>query len=279
MNSHSHLNREAHYPDLQSAETWSDRVGHYVEVLDHSVEETKGQEGGKRYAVPIVGARSLSTGAAMFDRISQAEKRGSVMIQPSPSSKSIGRIEFAAEAATLLDDVRRAMERNPEVAREIALRLVTVLTLPAVSKSPGFRGGLAPCQMRKVDRYMREYIESPLHIKTLAEQVALSASHFCRAFKESYGTTPHMHVVRLRVELAQRLMLTTDEPLCQIALACGLADQACLSKLFRRRVGETPNAWRRQNLTDAQVEARSRRSKESHFVSSGLRSEHNGSQL
>jgi len=62
-------------------------------------------------------------------------------------------------------------------------------------------------------------------------------------------------------------MLTTEDPLSQIALACGLADQAHLSKLFRRAVGETPSAWRRRNLTDAQAETRSRRSIGSQFVS------------
>ena len=66
-----------------------------------------------------------------------------------------------------------------------------------------------------------------------------------------------MYIVRLRLELAQRLMLTTEDSLSQIALACGLADQAHLSKLFGRLVGETPSAWRRRNLSDAQIEARS----------------------
>jgi AraC family transcriptional regulator len=67
--------------------------------------------------------------------------------------------------------------------------------------------------------------------------------------------------------LAQRLMLTTQEPLSQIALACGMADQAHLSKLFRRGVGETPGAWRRRSLTDTQAEARCRHQKESRSVS------------
>ena len=40
-------------------------------------------------------------------------------------------------------------------------------------------------------------------------------------------------------------MLSTDAPLSEIALDCGLADQAHLSRLFRRIVGETPRAWRR----------------------------------
>ena len=41
-------------------------------------------------------------------------------------------------------------------------------------------------------------------------------------------------------------MLTTDEPLSQIALACGLCDQSHFTRVFRRIVGESPNAWRRR---------------------------------
>lgn len=109
-------------------------------------------------------------------------------------------------------------------------------------------------------------LDRPVRLNTVAEQVALSVSYFSRAFKETFGTTPHMHMLRLRLDRAQQLMLTTEDPLSQIALACGLADQAHLSKLFRRVVGETPSAWRRRNLTDAQVEARSRRSSRGQFA-------------
>jgi AraC family transcriptional regulator len=188
--------------------------------------------------------------------ISGSEESSCVPGHEISSSASIGHFGFSAEAAKLLDEVRRAMEQNPEAARATALRLVTALTLPAMPKSTGIAGGLAPWQGRKVDRYMRENIEGPLRLEKLAEQVSLSVSHFCRAFKDSFGTTPHMHIIQLRVELAQRLMLTTQEPLSQIALACGLANQSHLCKLFRRWVSETPNTWRRKNLSDSQAEAK-----------------------
>jgi AraC-like DNA-binding protein len=79
----------------------------------------------------------------------------------------------------------------------------------------------------------------------------LSSSHFSRAFKESYSETPHAHIVRRRIERAAKLMLTTDEPLSRIALACGLCDQAHLTKLFRRGTGQPPAAWRRLNMARA----------------------------
>ena len=147
------------------------------------------------------------------------------------------------------------MGRDPEAARAGAVRLVALLNSRAAGDPPCLRGGLAPWQQRTVDRYMRQRLDSPLRVRELAEQVSLSVSHFCRAFKESFGTTPHFHLTRLRLEQAQHLMLMTAEPLSQIALACGMADQAHLSKLFRRTAGETPTCWRRRNLTAAHAAA------------------------
>jgi AraC-like DNA-binding protein len=40
-------------------------------------------------------------------------------------------------------------------------------------------------------------------------------------------------------------MLTTEDTLSQIAVACGLADQSRLSRVFRRTLGHSPSAWRR----------------------------------
>jgi AraC-like DNA-binding protein len=47
-------------------------------------------------------------------------------------------------------------------------------------------------------------------------------------------------------------MLRTDDALSEIACICGLTDQAHLTRLFRRVVGNTPRAWRNRwrPLTD-----------------------------
>jgi AraC-like DNA-binding protein len=181
--------------------------------------------------------------------------------RPDSISDDGRRAGLSAEADRILDDVRRAMQESPQGARAAALRLVALLSLPEETDLACARGGLAPWQKRKVDRFLKEHLERPVHLSELAEQVLLSVSHFCRAFKETFGETPHAYIVGLRLELARALMLATEDPLSQIALACGLSDQAHLSKLFRRVMGETPNAWRRRNLTDNQAEVRCSRSK------------------
>jgi AraC family transcriptional regulator len=162
-----------------------------------------------------------------------------------------------SELLRMVEDLRQALKTNPETASKLALEFLTRIAASDTAVSDSAHGGLAPWQKRKVDRYLRENLENNIGLNELAGEVKLSVSHFCRAFKKSFDDTPHAYVLRLRLELAQKLMLTTNDPLSQIALSCGLADQAHLSKLFRRVFCDTPNAWRRRNLTDAQAEARS----------------------
>ncbi len=216
-------------------------------------------------------APHLSRDGATFDQARRQADGSAVDAVPSiagPRLEAIpdhplsmaARRRSMADAVGILDDVRRRIGRDPEGARAAALRLVALLTPPGGGEPVPVRGGLAPWQKRKVDRYIQQRLERTLRVEELAEQVSLSVSHFCRAFKESFGASPHLHLTRLRVERAQRLMLTTQDPLSQIALACGMADQAHLSKLFRREVGEPPNTWRRRNKTGAGALGRSGRS-------------------
>jgi AraC-like DNA-binding protein len=110
------------------------------------------------------------------------------------------------------------------------------------------RGGLAPWQIRRVSTHIEEHLGDTIQCEDLARLVRLSLSHFVRAFRESFGCPPHMYLMRRRLQRAQRLMLTTDIALGQIALECGLADQSHLSRLFQKFVGESPAARRRARV-------------------------------
>jgi AraC family transcriptional regulator len=103
----------------------------------------------------------------------------------------------------------------------------------------------------RVDANLAEKISTP----QLARSVNLSASHFSRAFKFTFGVPPHAWVLRRRMEVAQGLMLTTSATLSEIAITCGMADQAHFTRCFRRVVGETPNVWRRSRRGTIEEEA------------------------
>src|SRR5579863_1820148 len=100
-------------------------------------------------------------------------------------------------------------------------------------------------QAHKVHDYIDSHITGPVLVADLCALVQRSEAHFSRSFKRTFGESPHSFVVRRRVELAARYMLTTDAPLSDIALRCGFVDQAHLCRHFRQSVGQTPAAWRR----------------------------------
>jgi AraC family transcriptional regulator len=172
---------------------------------------------------------------------------------PERSSARSSRLEdhVSVEVDRLLEDVRRALNHDLGAAKISAARLAAFLTSKlslSVSSAPA-RGGLAPWQKRKVQNCIESGLEGPLPVEDLAQLASLSPSYFCRAFKESFGLPPHAYVVRMRIERARTLMLTTSDSLSQIALACGLVDQAHLCKCFRQITGSTPGAWRRRHAT------------------------------
>lgn len=107
------------------------------------------------------------------------------------------------------------------------------------------RRGLAPWQLRPVLAYIDAKLDTPIRNKELAAVARLSAFYFNVAFRNTVGDSPHEYIIRRRIERAQGLMLSTNEPLSEIAAECGLADQAHLTRLFRRVVGDSPAAWRR----------------------------------
>jgi|HubBroStandDraft_3_1064219.scaffolds.fasta_scaffold220988_1 AraC family transcriptional regulator len=109
------------------------------------------------------------------------------------------------------------------------------------------RGGLATWQARRTLAYIEANLASKMTIDGLANVAALSRSHFSRAFKRSLGFSPMEYVVVRRVERAKAMISGTREPLSEVALACGFADQAHLSRRFRDIVGSSPGRWRRSS--------------------------------
>ena len=169
-----------------------------------------------------------------------------------------GRGNLTAIVVKLLDDAGTVLGTDRNAAQACITRAAALLQADDDRQKQGFgpapatiaRGGLAPGRIRRVTAYIDTHLMSSIRLRELAEVARLSTSHFARAFKVSIGESVHVYIVRRRIERAQELMLMTNESLCQIALACGLSDQAHFSRLFRRVVGVSPNAWRRQWLVE-----------------------------
>jgi AraC family transcriptional regulator len=154
----------------------------------------------------------------------------------------VGLIEAASAALDNDRDTARAC-----IAKAAAMLKRSTARNPPREENPEIqRGGLAPWQARRVASYVTDHLGTRIRTTDLAGVAQLSASHFTRAFKESFGETPLGYVSRERMRYAQELMLRSGECLSQIALTCGHCDQSHFTRVFRRKVGMSPRAWRRQ---------------------------------
>jgi AraC-like DNA-binding protein len=160
-------------------------------------------------------------------------------------------IQFVANVVELLQVAHDSFERDREAAKASITRATFILRSElerheAGSRSEAAVGKLAGWQVLRLRTYVDSNLGESIQVSDLSGIARRSTAHFCRAFKRTFGQTPHAYVTARRLHRARSLMIESNEPLSVIALLCGFTDQAHLSKLFRQHTGETPGAWRRR---------------------------------
>lgn len=82
-------------------------------------------------------------------------------------------------------------------------------------------------------------------IAGLARIAGLSESHFRRLFRKALGESPSRHIQRLRIEYACHLLRTTDLTIEAVSERVGYAEPACFGHTFKKHLGRSPGAFRR----------------------------------
>ena len=117
--------------------------------------------------------------------------------------------------------------------------------------SAAMAGTLAGWQERRAKAMLAENINGNISLAHLAQECRLSVRHFTRAFRASTGVSAHTWLLRLRIEKAKTLLISSRRSLAEIALECGFADQSHMTRVFRRSIGLSPGAWRRLQSSDS----------------------------
>jgi AraC-like DNA-binding protein len=85
------------------------------------------------------------------------------------------------------------------------------------------------------------------HLQQLAAEAGVTAAHLVRRFQQATGLPPLAWQMQQRMALARRL-LRAGQPIIDVALATGFADQAHFSKAFSRFCGMSPGRYRQINF-------------------------------
>src|SRR5262249_18303332 len=101
-------------------------------------------------------------------------------------------------------------------------------------------------RLHRAKEFIAASFDEPITLDQMAKVACLSTNHFLRTFQQAFHQTPHQFLTHRRIEHAQRLLLQTDLPVTEICFSVGFESLALLSPLFRRRLGLSPDKFRRK---------------------------------
>ncbi len=127
----------------------------------------------------------------------------------------------------------------------LATRLLAAHTSSPTTFQPAM-GGLSPKVLLRAIERLRSNSDADVSLDALASDAGLSRFHFCRAFKESTGLSPHAWLRQYRLEQAMNMLRNTDASIVSVAVEFGYASQTAFAAAFRRLTGEAPSDWRRR---------------------------------
>jgi transcriptional regulator GlxA family with amidase domain len=136
-----------------------------------------------------------------------------------------------------------------EVAQTVARWLVMFLHRPGGQTqfaSPVWVPRAERSAVRAVQTVVEAAPGGDHRVPTLAAAANMSVRHFTRVFAAEVGETPSRFVERTRLEAARRELETTADSLDVVAAHCGLGSAETLRRVFQRRLGVSPDSYRRR---------------------------------
>lgn len=142
---------------------------------------------------------------------------------------------------------REFQQPAPHTARIILLELEARLrritsTAPAALESPAAQGGKAEAMAHFITSHYTE----PLTIEQIASVVHLHPNYAMSLFHKTYRVSLLDYLTQHRLAHAQRLLVTTNKKIIEIALESGFGSHSRFYEAFQQACGQSPGAYRRR---------------------------------
>ena len=102
--------------------------------------------------------------------------------------------------------------------------------------------------LEKIMECVRKNItNSDLNIDMISDEVGISRVHLHRKMKELTGQTPHDFIRGIRLKKAAQLLAEKGMNVTEVMYACGFANSASFSTIFRKYYGMSPRDYMREH--------------------------------
>ena len=158
------------------------------------------------------------------------------MASPALSSIRLPWRRLAAEVVQMIDSIWAG--KPPSVP-------VLVQPLEIIARGSSSYEAVSDPVVRRAMQLLVERISTLLSVEEWATAVGVSRRVLERRFQNALSRSPHSMIQHERVELAKKLLITTDLPVATIAERCGFQSNERLTVNFREAVGVPPATYRR----------------------------------
>ncbi|MDY6314407.1 MAG: AraC family transcriptional regulator [Clostridia bacterium] len=101
---------------------------------------------------------------------------------------------------------------------------------------------------QEISKFITDNYSSELTLDLLSKRFAISKSHLSRQFKNATGFNLSKYITIVRIKNAQRLLLTTEYPITEVATMCGFNNSSYFAAVFKRIIGISPLKLRKNSL-------------------------------
>ena len=104
-----------------------------------------------------------------------------------------------------------------------------------------------PDAIEECINYIKAHLDSDLSLQRVADYIHFHPNYLSGKLKEKVGLPFSVYVLKLRMELACRLLMETNDKVQEIALRCGFRDSNYFNRMFRREFCISPEQYRKAN--------------------------------
>ena len=103
-------------------------------------------------------------------------------------------------------------------------------------------------RLAKTVAFMENNFLDKITLEDLAKKSAMSVNQFLRVFKKNYQITPINYLTHLRLDRAKELLKDPNLDITEVAFDSGFDDSNYFSRVFRKKLGTTPRAYRQEAI-------------------------------
>ncbi|MEO3402559.1 AraC family transcriptional regulator [Mucilaginibacter sp. CAU 1740] len=168
--------------------------------------------------------------------------------------------QYATENQVLLKQVTQLMleELNNDrpgssvVLKNLSEIMFIHIIRAYMEQAPPNTGFLSALNDSRISKALKLMQDSPQHdwtLESLALEIGMSRSVFFNTFKKMVHETPLSYLTNWRVRQAQKLLITENGNISEIAANVGYQSESAFNRIFKSKIGQTPAMYRRSKLS------------------------------